>query len=83
MRVVTEKQTVDPPDALPFGYLPDGAVFRLDTGKAVYMKVKLRHEKDASGNARYKMVELATGHAFDPSKSDCLLLDGFAEIKDW
>jgi hypothetical protein len=83
MRVVIEKQTIDPPDALPFGYLPDGAVFRLDTGKAVYMKVKLRHTKTAEGAAIYKMIELATGHAFDPSKSDCLLLDAHVEVKDW
>jgi len=83
MKMKVSQSLISPPDALPFSQVPDGSVFRLDTGKAVYLKVKLRHMRDAEGAAVYKMVELRTGDAFDPSKSDCLVLDGEAVILDW
>ena len=76
MDVVVTKAT-EAPDALPFSDLDVGAIFRLDTGKAVYMKVRLRHEEG------YKMVELMTGHAYPPSRSMCLELEAEVRVKDW
>lgn len=65
-----------------FEELSDGAVFRILNGKAYYQKIKLRHEKLPDGSSVYKMVELRTGDAFPPTKSDCVELDGRVVITE-
>lgn len=78
MKIV--KTAVVPGDLLSFDKLEQGQVFRLVTGKAFYVKVRIRHQ---DGEKVYKMMELASGDVFPPSKSDCEVFDATVTIGDY
>lgn len=64
---VLTKEADNAPE-LPFTDIAVGDTFRLATGKAIYMKVQIRHEKEN----RFRMLELLTGDVFMPSASSCV-----------
>jgi hypothetical protein len=59
-------------EAIPFDQLNVGDCFVIEGRNVLYMKGRVRHEKDKDGNYFYRMVELATGDIFPPPKGYCV-----------